>query len=216
MAVSIVTPTILTKNPTEYKEIIQKYNAFAKRVHIDISDGTLSPDVTINETACWWPKGWQVDIHMMTANPSAHLENLIKLHPNLVIFHAEAKENLLPVFDTIKQNGMKVGVAIIKSVYPPSIKPILEAADHAMIFSGNMGQYGGTADTFLLEKVPIIKEIHSGIEIGWDGGVNLENIRTIVHGDVTVINVGSTIAKSPNPAETYAALMAETEKEDPI
>jgi ribulose-phosphate 3-epimerase len=216
MAISIVAPTILTSNPTEYKEIIQKYHPFTKRAHIDISDGTLSPNTTISETACWWPKGWQVDIHMMTANPAAHVENLIKLHPNLVIFHAEAKDDLLPIFETLKQNGMKVGVAIVKSVYPPSIKAVLEAADHAMIFSGNMGEYGGEADFLLLEKVPIIKEIHNGIEIGWDGGINMDTLRTIVHGDVTVLNVGSAIAKAADPQKVYNDLMAETEKEDPI
>lgn len=216
MAISIVAPSILTKNPTEYKEIVQKYHPFVKRVHIDISDGTLSPETTINETACWWPKGWEVDIHMMTANPAAHVDNLIKLHPNLVIFHAEAKDDLLPIFDTLKENGMKVGVAIVKGVYPPSIKAILEAADHAMIFSGNMGQYGGTADTLLLEKVPLIQEIHKGIEIGWDGGANLENLRTLVHGGVTVINVGSAIANAPDQQKMYETLMLETEKEDPI
>lgn len=216
MAISIVAPSILTKDPTEYKEIVQKYHPFVKRVHIDISDGTLSQETTINETACWWPKGWEVDIHMMTANPAAHVDNLIKLHPNLVIFHAEAKDDLLPIFDTLKQNGMKVGVAIIKGVYPPSIKAILEAADHAMIFSGAMGQYGGTADLLLLEKVPLIQEIHKGIEIGWDGGANLDNLRTIVHGGVTVINVGSAIANAPDQQKMYDTLMLETEKEDPI
>ena len=216
MAISIVAPTILTKNPTEFKGIVQKYNSFTKRAHIDISDGTLSPEVTVNETACWWPKGWQVDIHMMTANPAAHVDNLIKLHPNLVIFHAEAKDDLLPIFDTLKQNGMKVGVALVKGIYPPSIKAILEAADHAMIFSGALGQYGGNADLLLLEKVPLIQELHHGIEIGWDGGANLENIRTIVHGGVTVVNVGSAIANAQDPQKVYTALMAETEKEDPI
>ncbi len=216
MAISIIAPTILTKNPTEFKEIVQKYHPFVKRAHIDISDGTLCPEVTVNETACWWPKGWQVDIHMMTANPAAHVDNLIKLHPNLAIFHAEAKDNLLPIFDTLKQNGIKVGVAIVKGVYPPSIKAILEAADHALIFSGEMGKYGGTADLLLLEKVPLIEEIHRSIEIGWDGGVNMDNLRQIVHGGVTAINVGSAIAKAQDPQKVYQAMMLETEKEDPI
>lgn len=216
MAISIVAPSILSKTPTEYKETVQKYSLFAKRVHIDISDGTLTPETTISETACWWPKGWHADIHMMTANPSAHIDNLIKLHPDLVIFHAEARDNLLPIFDVLKQNGIKVGVAIIKNVYPPSIKAILEAADHAMIFSGDLGKYGGVADYLLLEKVPLIEEIKHGIEIGWDGGANMDTIRTIVHGGVTVINAGSAIANAPDPQKAYEALMAETEKEDPI
>ena len=218
MAISIVAPTILTDSPTEYKEIIKKYYTFTKRIHIDISDGTLGENMptTINETAVWWPKGWHVDIHMMTAHPSKHVDNLIKLHPNLVIFHAESKDDLLPIFDTLKANGMKVGVAIVKNIYPPSIKSILEAADHAMIFSGSLGKYGGVADTLLLEKVPMIQEIHQGIEIGWDGGANPQNIRTLVHGGVSVVNVGSAISGAKDPAKIYTVMMAETEKEDPI
>lgn len=218
MAVPIVAPTITTANPTEYKEIIKKYYSFTKRIHIDVSDGTLGPNVpvSISETAVWWPKGWQVDIHLMSAEPGNHLDNLIKLHPNLVILHPEAKDDLLSIFDTLKQNGMKVGVAITKSIYPPSIKPIIEAADYALIFSGTLGKQGGEADLLLLEKVQLIQDIHQTIEIGWDGGANLENIRTIVHGGVTVINVGSALSKADDPQKVYTAMMAETEKEDPI
>ena len=43
---------------------------------------------------------------------------------------------------------------------------------------------------------------------------NLENTHIINHAGVNVINVGSTIAKSPNPQETFEKLNAETEKED--
>lgn len=214
MPITTVAPTILSSNPTEYKEIIKRYYPFAKRVHIDISDGTLTPNTTIHESAVWWPKGWTVDIHMMTTEPSKHIPDLLKLHPNLVIFHAEAHEDLLPIFDTLKQNGMRVGVAIVKGVYPGSIKTILKAADHALIFSGNLGEYGGTANMLLTEKVALIQDIHKGIEIGWDGGANPENAKILTHAGITVINAGSAISKAAEPEKVYAAMMAETEKED--
>ena len=216
MAITTIAPSILSNNPTEYKEMIKRYFPFTKRAHVDISDGSLAPSKTINESAVWWPKGWVCDIHMMTATPSEHLETLIKLHPNLVIFHAEAREDLLPIFETIKQNGMKVGVAVVKNVYPGSIKAILSAADHALIFSGNLGQYGGKADLLLGEKVALIQEIHKGIEIGWDGGANLENIRQLTHIGVNVINVGSALSKAEDPAKLFEQMNKETEKEDPI
>lgn len=211
MPITVIAPSILSNNPTEYKELIKRYYPFAKRVHIDVSDGTLTKSTTIHESAVWWPKGWTVDIHMMTTEPSKHLPDLLKLHPSMVVFHAEASEDLLPVFDTIKQNGMKVGVAIVKGVYPGSIKTVLKAADHALIFSGNLGEYGGEANLLLLEKVALIDEIHKGIEIGWDGGANLENTRLITHSGVTVINVGSAIAKAGDPEDIYRKLCAETE-----
>lgn len=216
MAITVIAPSVLSANPTEYKEIIKRCYPFAKRVHIDVSDGTLTNNTTLHESAVWWPKGWTVDIHMMTAEPSKHLQDLLKLHPNMVIFHAEAREDLLPIFDTLKQNGMKVGVAIVKGVYPGSIKTILKAADHALIFSGNLGEYGGEANLLLLEKVALIDEIHKGIEIGWDGGANLENARLITHAGVTVINVGSAIEKAEDPEDVFKKLNAETENEDII
>ena len=212
MAITVIAPSVLSANPTEYKEIIKRYYPFAKRVHIDVSDGTLTKNTTIHESAVWWPKGWTVDIHMMTAEPSKHVPDLLKLHPNMVIFHAEAREDLLPIFDTLKQNGMKVGVAIVKGVYPGSIKTILKAADHALIFSGELGKYGGEANLLLLEKVALIDEIHRGIEIGWDGGANMANVRALAHADLDVINVGSAIVKSENPAQAFQDLVSEIDK----
>jgi ribulose-phosphate 3-epimerase len=216
MAITTIAPTILTSNPTEYKELIQKYYPFARRVHIDISDGTLSSNTTVSESAVWWPKGWEVDIHMMSLNPSQHIDGLIKIHPDLVIFHAEANDDLLPLFDRLKQNGIKTGVAIIKNVYPGNIKPLLNAADYALIFSGTLGQYGGEADLLLLEKVALIREIHKNIEIGWDGGANLDNTHIITHAGVDVINVGSAISRAPDPAMAFTNLNNATEKESAL
>lgn len=214
MAITVIAPTILSNNPTEFKEVVNRYYPFAKRVHIDISDGTLTDRMTLHESAVWWPKGWTVDIHMITAEPAKHVQDLLKLHPNLVIFHAEARDDLLPIFDVLKQNGIRVGVAIIKPVYPGSIKTILKAADHALIFSGTLGEYGGTANMLLAEKAALIDDIHKGIEIGWDGGANVENAKHLMHAGITVINVGSAIAKATEPDKVFAALNAETEKED--
>jgi ribulose-phosphate 3-epimerase len=153
---------------------------------------------------------------MMSLNPSQHIDGLIKIHPNLVIFHAEANDDLLPLFDRLKQNGIKTGVAIIKNVYPGNIKPLLNAADYALIFSGTLGQYGGEADLLLLEKVALIREIHKNIEIGWDGGANLDNTHIITHAGVDVINVGSAISRAPDPAMAFTNLNNATEKESAL
>ncbi len=214
MPITVIAPTILSKDPTEYKNIVKKYYGFAKRVHIDVSDGSLTSNTTVSPSAVWWPKGWTTDIHMITANPSQHVDTLIKLHPNLVIFHAEAKEDLLPIFKQLKDNGIKVGVAIVKGIYPGSIRAVLEAADHALIFSGTLGQYGGKADLLLLEKVALIQDIKKSIEIGWDGGAGMDNIHLLTHGGVNVINCGSAISKADDPAKAYNELEARTESED--
>ena len=218
MAIVTISPAILSQNPTEYKQTVTDFYAVKgiKRAHIDVSDGTLTPNRTIAEQAVWWPRGWSIDIHMMTATPSQHLAMLIKLHPDMVILHAEANEDLLPIFDKLKQNGIKTGVAIVKRVFPGSIKAILAAADHALIFSGNLGKQGGKADLLLLEKVALIKEINPAIEVGWDGGATLENIHYIAQAGCTVINVGSAFARAHDKQKLFEDMNKATESQDPI
>jgi pentose-5-phosphate-3-epimerase len=81
-----------------------------------------------------------------------------------------------------------------------------------MIFSGDLGKQGGTASLMQLEKVRLIRAIRQDVEIGWDGGVNIENAYSLAQGGVDVLNVGSTIANAPDPKSVYATLVSEINK----
>ena len=50
------------------------------------------------------------------------------------------------------------------------------------------------------------------LEIGWDGGANMTNVRALAHADLDVIDVGAAIASSPNPATAFQQLVAEIDK----
>ena len=63
-----------------------------------------------------------------------------------------------------------------------------------------------------MEKIPLVRNMKPELEIGWDGGANITNIRAIAHADVDVINVGSAISGSPDPAQTFDELVAEIDK----
>ena len=71
---------------------------------------------------------------------------------------------------------------------------------------------GGTADLMQMEKIPLIRNMKPELEIGWDGGANLTNVRALAHADLDIINVGSALSQASNPAETYAQLVAEIDK----
>lgn len=85
-----------------------------------------------------------------------------------------------------------------------------------MIFSGDLGHYGGTASLMQLEKIRLVRAIRPSIEIGWDGGVTIDNAFSLTQGGVDVLNVGGTIARSNEPAETYKQLVAEINKHSVI
>jgi ribulose-phosphate 3-epimerase len=134
------------------------------------------------------------------------------MKPNLIVFHAETGVNLTPVLDEIKKNGIKAGVALQKQTVPMTVSAAIENADHVLVFSGDLGHYGGTASLMQLEKVRLIKAINPNVEIGWDGGVGVDNAYTLTQGGVDVLNTGSAIAESPDPATAYATLVQEINK----
>lgn len=213
---SEIAPALLAENAESYKEQAQKLHAFAKRVHIDYTDGEFAPVQTVTPKDLWWPGEWVVDIHAMVARPSEHVKALVALKPHMIIFHVEVQEDLLPIMKFITQNGIKAGVALQRSTVPHSVGSLIEAADHVMIFSGTLGHYGGTASLMQLEKVRLIRAIKASVEIGWDGGVTVENAFSLSQGGVDVLDVGATIKKSADPTSTYATLVNEINKEGVI
>jgi ribulose-phosphate 3-epimerase len=207
-----IVPTILSNSKIDYRTQIERINIFTRRVQIDVSDGIFAPSQTLDITNVWWPRNWKADLHLMVARPSEYLDTILKLNPSLCIMHAEVQEDLTPVIKTLKEHGIKAGVALLPSTFPGSVKNYIEEADHVLIFAGTIGTQGSKADMMQTEKVPLIRAIKSEVEIGWDGGANITNVRALAHADLDVINVGSALAQSDNPAATFEALVAEIDK----
>lgn len=209
--VSIV-PTILADNKESYKEQVETINALTRRVQVDITDGIFAPTTTIDLINAWWPKSWTVDLHLMAAKPSEHLSTILKLTPSLCILHAEASEDLSPSFKALKEAGIRTGVALLPSTFPGHAKHYIDVVDHVLIFAGQIGVQGGQADMMQMEKIALVRNMKPEVEIGWDGGANMSNVRALAHADLDVINVGSAISQAENPAEAYQALVSETDK----
>ena len=208
----VVVPAITVETVDQFREASERVAPFARRIHIDISDGEFAPTFLLEEAQIYWPPEWEVDIHAMVARPSEHLPKLIEMKPSLIIIHSEIDENLVVLLGRIKEAGIKAGLALLRSTVPASIAEAVKLADHIMIFSGDLGKHGGVASMMQLEKVRLIKKINPRAEIGWDGGVNIENAYTLTQGGVDVLNAGGAIADANNPAEVYQTLVREINK----
>ncbi|MBR3169239.1 hypothetical protein IKF23_02250 [Candidatus Saccharibacteria bacterium] len=207
-----VVPAVLADNKKEYRKQIEQINHFARRVHIDVSDGSFAPASTIDISNVWWPKEWKADMHLMAAYPSQQLDIILKLKPSLCILHAEASEDLLPIFATLKKEDIRTGLAILPSTYPGLVQSYIAAVDHVLIFAGQLGMQGSPADMMQMEKIAIVRSMKPELEIGWDGGANLNTMRALAHADLDVINVGSALSRADNPAEVYHELVSEIDK----
>ncbi len=197
--------TVTANTTTEYSQQLGRIQGFAKRIHIDFMDGIFAPTKSVGLDDAWWQPGPMIDLHIMYQNPLEHLEIVIRMQPHMVIIHAEA-DGADEFIDKLNDLGIKRGLALLQSTSVESIKKFLPKLDHVLIFSGNLGNFGGVVDVSLLEKVRDLKDIKPTLEIGWDGGINDKNIATLALGGVDVLNVGGYIQKADEPENAYDKL----------
>lgn len=210
---SEIVPAITVETIDELKLSIDRYQPFASRVHIDISDGEFAPTQLVSVDKVYWPVEWNVDIHAMVARPSDYVQQLIKLQPNMIIFHCEATEDITSSLQLVQKAGIKTGIALLRTTVPKTVQSYIEIVDHVMVFSGDLGKYGGVASLMQLEKVRLIRSIKPNVEVGWDGGATVENVFSLSQGGIDVINVGGALGKSDDPAAVYKKMKDEISKQ---
>ena len=203
----IITPTITAESEQQYKEQVEKVAHVAHRLHIDLTDGVFAEHRTISPDKVWWPVGITADIHLMYQEPLVAVRQLLNHRPHLIIVHAESGGNFDEFVRVCRDADIKVGVALMPATKAEVIVGALDKIDHVMIFSGNLGfQGGGTANLSLLSKAHLLKQQKPELEIGWDGGVNLQNVSQLIFGGVDVINVGGYVQHAADPVRAFEAL----------
>lgn len=207
-----ICPTITAADARTYRVQMEQVVGFVTRLHIDVSDGEFTPNKLLGLEYIWWPGGLRADIHVMYRRPLEHLEILLGLHPQLVIVHAEAEGDFVGIAEILHHHGIEAGVALLPQTPVETIAPSLEFIDHVLIFSGNIGYFGGHADLDLLEKVKKLKTLKPQLEIGWDGGVDANNIVDLVKSGVEVINAGGYIHGAKDPLTAFSQLKSITER----
>jgi ribulose-phosphate 3-epimerase len=202
-----ICPTVLAGTPEEFRNQVNRISQFATRIHIDLADGLFAPTKTIPIDQVWWPGGVRADLHVMYQKPFEHYRTFLSLTPQMVIVHAESEGNFVPFAELMHRHGIEVGVALKPETPVSLIRPALEWIDYILIFSGNLGHFGGQADTSLLNKVQELRQLKPQLEIGWDGGINNTNAQVLARGGVDVLNVGGFIQHAADPRMTYNMLM---------
>lgn len=203
---AVICPTVTAYDTHEYRAQMELIGKFAKRIHIDLMDGIFAPTVSPPLETVWWPEGMIADIHVMYQKPAPYLDQLIKLKPHLVVIQYEAELDHAAFAAGLQAAGIKAGLGLLQTTLIDEAAPVIAKFDHAMVFSGNLGHHGSTADLKMLGKVHILRERFPNMEIAWDGGINDENVTQLVENGVEVLNVGGFIHKAPDPQEAYAKL----------
>jgi ribulose-phosphate 3-epimerase len=205
---SCICPTVTANDLHGYRKQLEKIEPFAERMHLDFMDGDFAPTVSPDISQIWIPENRIVDIHIMYRNPSRNIARLIELKPNMVIVHAESSCDVPKFASELRAAGIKTGLAVLQDTKIADVVYLFPHIQHLLIFSGNLGHFGGTADLSLAAKIAEAKQIHKYLEIGWDGGINLENAVALKNAGVDVLNVGGAIQKAEEPNIIFEQLIA--------
>ncbi len=200
-----ITPTILTDNFLELKEMLKKAESFCDYVQIDIMDGKFVPSKSIEISDLKKIKtSLNLEVHLMVENPLRALDYLKRIENiKRVIFHYEAKDRPIEVIGEIKSFGLKAGLAISPETPVRKTKDLLGSIDSVLVLSVNPGFYGSKFIPQTLRKIKLIRKMRSDIKIGLDGGIKLNNLSKILNYPLDYLCVGSAILKEEDPESAF-------------
>jgi len=206
----IIAPSILSADFSKRAEEVRAVEgAGADWIHVDVMDGHFVPNITIGPIvveAMRRVTDLPLDVHLMIDNPDRHLEEFAKAGSTSLTVHPETCQHLHRTIQTIKELGVKAGVALNPATPISTVEWILEDVGLVLIMSVNPG-FGG--QEFIPRTIEKIKDLKSMIEtrnaavpIGVDGGINKETIRPAAEAGADIFIAGSAIFGSPDYART--------------
>ena len=186
-------------NNLEY-EINRVNNSNSDLIHIDIMDGKFVPNNTLekfdmNKISKYSYKNF--DVHLMVENPIDYITSFITPLTDYISIHLESK-GIDQSLKSIKENGIKCGLAINPNTEIQKLYPFLEIIDMVIIMSVFPGKGGQKFIENTYDKVETLRNHDKNIDISVDGGVSSSNSKTLISKGASTLVSGSYLMKSNN------------------
>lgn len=213
----VIAPSLLGADFSNLKrEINFCNNSNAKWLHLDIMDQQFVPNLSFGPLVVRDLRKHSdlfFDVHLMVSNPFDMLLPFIKAGANGISFHIEATESRFTfppkiLINTIKKNNLKCGLALKPKTPFSIIKKYLEFIDYIVVMSVEPGFGGQNFIPSTLDKISEIdnylnqNNIRENILIQVDGGIKLENYKSVIDSGADILVAGSQVFQSENPIET--------------
>ena len=211
---ALIAPSMLSANFMRLEQEIEMVNnSEADWFHLDVMDGRFVHNITFGMPIIAQMKKLArkpFDVHLMIVEPEKYFEAFSNAGADILSVHYEASTHLHRNLQAIRALGMKAGVVLNPHTPVLLLADIISDVDVVCLMSVNPG-FGG--QKFIDQTTQKIKQLktmlhengsHCLIEI--DGGVTVENAKTLIKCGADVLVAGNTVFGSPDPTATIRDL----------
>jgi ribulose-phosphate 3-epimerase len=167
-------------------------------IHVDPMDGHFVPNLTIgpNVVAAIRPHVKTfMDVHLMIAPADPYIEGFAKAGSDMITVHAEAGPHLQRSLQSIRDLGVKAGVALNMTTPLSAIEYILDTIDMVLVMTINPGFGGQKFNHSMVEKIRQTRAMISNrpIHIQVDGGIDPNTAPLVAKAGADVLVAGSAV-----------------------
>ena len=198
---NILSPSILSADFTKLGEEIETIdNAGAEYIHVDVMDGMFVPSISYGMPVIKSIRkstGKVFDVHLMISEPIRYIADFAASGADMITVHVEACSDVVATIEKIREYKLKVGITLNPDTPVSAIKPYLNRVDMVLIMSVNPGCGGQKFITSSVDKIKEVKRLRDELNLSYDievdGGINIDNLATVLEAGANVIVAGSAI-----------------------
>jgi len=207
-------PSLLAANFADLgTQLYEIEKAGAHYLHFDVMDGHFVPNISFGAPVLKSIRPCTklfFDVHLMITEPERYVGDFAKSGADSITVHFEAFQNdkdLLSCLNKIRDSGTKVGLATNPDTPVENLFKYLEYLDLALIMSVEPGFGGQKFIPNALKKAEALAKQGANIDIQMDGGIDLNNLQSVLDAGVNVVVAGSSIFGSPDIGKSVRSFL---------